>query len=144
MAQARRAQPRQTAWRRRKAKPRDLGLSFKPVTADEYECTVWGAVYASARLPLTRAELASLIEATRSDLLSVVMLGDPSGYPFERSVRIDPDAEATALRTLAHAGYRLFRTIFEHPAAGEEARRIGRYLQAQATGGGRLNSGRGA
>jgi len=114
-------------------RPRDVGLRIARAT-DGYECIVWGAVSALARLPIEPAQLAKVVDEARADLLKVVGQTDEHhALVFQTQVGIPPAAHAVALRTLARAGARLFQNLFYHPKAGEDARLVGDYLRQVAT-----------
>ena len=92
---------------------------MSPASGGGYDCVVWGAVSARARLPIQQAYLASAIDTARRDLSNVVTHRNAAGdYIFQTSIDI-PDAERdVALRTMARAGALLFQKIFFGPAAG--------------------------
>jgi hypothetical protein len=110
--------------------PRDAGLLISPASGGGYDCVVWGAVSASARLPVDQAYLASAIDAARDDLMKVVMQRNTAGdYVFQTLIDI-PDADRNvALRTLARAGALLFQKMFFGPAAGADSRTVGEFLR---------------
>ena len=116
--------------------PRDLGLSISP-SIGGYDCTVWGAVAARARLPIPPAELAKAVDVARDELLKVVMWRDPQnpagGYPFQTATGIPEAGREFALTTLARAGAGLFRKLFFGPAAAADANKVGEFLRRMAT-----------
>ena len=113
--------------------PRDIGLQISPLTGG-YDCVVWGAVSARARLPLLPGYLASAVDAARRELLNVIMHQDEGGnYDFQTSVDILSPAGEFALRTMARAGARLFQQIFFGPAAGADSQAIGTFLRTAAS-----------
>ena len=116
--------------------PRDLGLSISP-SVGGYDCTVWGAVAARARLPIPQAELAKAVDVARNELLKVVMWRDPvdpaGSYPFQTATDIPDAGREFALATLARAGAALFRKLFWSPAAAADANKVGEFLRRMAT-----------
>ena len=114
-------------------RPRDVGLSMSPA-AGGYDCVVWGAVSARARLPLQPAYLASAVDAARHELLKVVMQQDAAGkYVFQTGIDI-PDADRdVALKTMARAGALLFQKMFFGPAAGADSKVVGEFLRRMAS-----------
>jgi hypothetical protein len=115
-------------------RPRDIGLSISPGLGG-YECIVWGAVSARARLTLQPAELGSAIDVARDDIMDkVVMYRDATGgYPFQQSIDI-PQADLDAvLKVMARAGARLFDKLFFGPGAGDDSQRIGNFLKQKAS-----------
>ncbi|MDQ6638296.1 MAG: CHAT domain-containing protein, partial [Pseudomonadota bacterium] len=113
--------------------PRDIGVSLS-LAADGYDCVVWGAVAARARLPLQPAFLASAIDALRRELMKVVMYQDASGAcVFQTGIDIaDADRDA-ALKTMARAGALLFQKVFFGPAAGADSKAVGAFLRDAAS-----------
>jgi hypothetical protein len=109
--------------------PRDAGLSISPV-AGGYDCVVWGAVSARARLPLQPAFLANAIDTERLDLMKVVMHQSAGGqYIFQTGIDI-PDADRDfALKTMARAGALLFQKLFFGPGAGADSKTVGEFLR---------------
>jgi hypothetical protein len=99
---------------------------MSPASGGGYDCVVWGAVSARARLPIQQAYLASAIDTARRDLSNVVTHRNAAGdYIFQTSIDI-PDAERdVALRTMARAGALLFQKIFFGPAAGADSKAVG-------------------
>ncbi len=114
-------------------RPRDVGLSMSPA-AGGYDCVVWGAVSARARLPLQPAFLASAIDAARRELLKVVMHQDATGkYVFQTGIDI-PDADRdVALKIMARAGALLFQKMFFGPGAGADSKVVGEFLRRMAS-----------
>ena len=114
-------------------RPRDVGLSMSPA-AGGYDCVVWGAVSARARLPLQPAYLASAIDTARRELIKVVMHQDAGGkYVFQTGIDI-PDADRdVALKTMARAGALLFQKMFFGPAAGADSKVVGEFLRRMAS-----------
>ena len=114
-------------------KPRDIGISLS-LTADGYDCIVWGEVAARARLPLQPAYLASAIDALRRELLKVVRYRDADGRSvFQERIDIPASDRDFALRTMARAGALLFQRMFFGPAAGPDAKSVGNYLREAAS-----------
>jgi hypothetical protein len=112
--------------------PRDIGLSISP-SVGGYDCIVWGAVMARARLPILPADLAKAVDVAREELMKVVMRGANGEYPFQAGVDI-PDADRDfALATLARAGATLFRKLFWGPLAAGDANRVGDFLRKMAS-----------
>lgn len=113
--------------------PRDVGLSISPGVGG-YECMVWGAVSARARLPIQPAFLASAIEAARRELMKVVMHQSAAGeFVFQTGVDIRDADRDDALKTMARAGALLFQKLFFGPAAGEDSKAVGEFLRKMAT-----------
>jgi hypothetical protein len=116
-------------------KPRDVGLSLS-LGNGGYDCVVWGEVAARARLPLQPAFLASAIDATRRELMKVVMHQDDKGeYVFQTGIDIAPADRDFALTTMARAGALLFQKVFFGPAAGPDSKSVGTYLREAASDG---------
>lgn len=112
--------------------PRDIGVSLS-LAADGYDCVVWGAVAARARLPLQPAFLASAIEAMRRELMKVVMYQDAGGaYVFQTGIDIAEADRDVALRTMARAGALLFQKVFFGPGAGADSKAVGNFLRDAA------------
>jgi CHAT domain len=113
-------------------KPRELGLRFKRVETG-YECTIWGAVSNQVVLPLNSVELNVLINGARKAMMDVVMYTDANNTKiFQRSIDIDAQSSAAALKILAFAGAELFQGLFFGPAAGQDVKQIGEYLKKLA------------
>lgn len=111
---------------------RDLGLLIKPSDGG-YDCTVWGAVAASAHLPITPAYLDDAIKVARSQLMQVVMQRDAAGnYVFQSDVEIPKEATALALKTMSFAGALLLQKLFYAPGAGLDSKAIGDVLRRLA------------
>jgi hypothetical protein len=111
---------------------RDLGLLIKPSDGG-YDCTVWGAVAASAHLPITPAFLDDTIKKARSQLMQVVMQRDAAGnYVFQSEQPIPKDATAQALKTMSFAGALLMQRLFYGPAAGLDSKAVGDVLRRLA------------
>lgn len=111
---------------------RDLGLLIKPSDGG-YDCTVWGAVAASAHLPITPAFLDDAIRVARSQLMQVVMQRDAAGnYVFQSDEPISKDATALALKTMSFAGALLLQKLFYGPGAGLDSKDIGDVLRRLA------------
>mgnify|MGYP001544192083 CR=1 FL=1 len=109
--------------------PRDVGVSLS-LAADGYDCVVWGAVAARARLPVQPALLASAIEAMRRELMKVVMHQDASGaYVFQTGIDIAAADRDFALTTMARAGALLFQKVFFGPAAAADSKAVGTFLR---------------
>jgi hypothetical protein len=112
--------------------PRELGLRFKPVEAG-YECTIWGAVSNQVVLPLNSVELKVLIDGARKAMMDVVMYKDTDNTNiFQRSIDIDANSSAAALKILAFAGAELFQGLFFGPRAGADVKQIVNYLKRLA------------
>jgi hypothetical protein len=112
---------------------RDLGLLIKPSDGG-YDCTVWGAVAASAHLPITPAYLDDAIKVARSQLMQVVMQRDAAGnYVFQSDVEIPKEATALALKTMSFAGALLLQKLFYAPGAGLDSKAIGDVLRRLAS-----------
>ncbi len=112
---------------------RDLGLLIKP-NDDGYDCTVWGAVAASAHLPITPAFLDDAINVARSQLMQVVMQRDAEGrYVFQSDEPIAAAATAQALKTLSFAGALLLKKLFYGPGAGLDSKAVGDVLRRLAS-----------
>ncbi|MEO5843457.1 MAG: CHAT domain-containing protein [Caldimonas sp.] len=113
--------------------PRDIGVSLA-LAGDGYDCVVWGAVASRARLPLQPAFLASAVEATRRELMKVVMHQDAGGsYVFQTGIDIADADRDFALRTMARAGALLFQKVFFGPAAGADSKAVGTFLRDAAS-----------
>jgi hypothetical protein len=85
-------------------RPRDIGLSISPAVGG-YDCIIWGATMARAKLPLAPAYLASAIDAARDDVMKVVMHKDANGeYAFQKAIKIPAADRDAALNILARAG----------------------------------------
>ena len=113
--------------------PRDVGLSMSPAVGG-YDCVVWGAVSARARLPIQPAFLASAIDAARREIMKVVMHEDATGdYRFQSGIDIPDVDRDVALKTMAHAGALLFHKMFFGPAAGADSNTVGEFLRKMAT-----------
>ncbi|WP_233885450.1 CHAT domain-containing protein [Paraburkholderia flagellata] len=111
---------------------RDIGLLIKPGDGG-YDCTVWGAVAASAHLPITPAYLDDAIRVARSQLMQVVMQRDAAGnYVFQSDEPISRDATALALKTMSFAGALLMQKLFYGPASGLDSKAIGDVLRRLA------------
>ncbi|SAL68161.1 CHAT domain protein [Caballeronia udeis] len=111
---------------------RDLGLLIKPSDGG-YDCTVWGAVAASAHLPITPAYLDDAIRVARSQLMQVVMQRDGAGnYPFQSDEPISKESTALALRTMSFAGALLLQRLFYAPGAGLDSKAVGDVLRRLA------------
>ena len=114
-------------------KPRDIGLSISPAVGG-YDCIVWGAVMTRAKLPLQPAYLASAIDAARDEVMKVVMYKDANGdYAFQKAIEIPAADSDAALKILARAGAQLFHKLFFGPAAGDDSKRVGKYLRDMAS-----------
>jgi hypothetical protein len=76
----------------------------------------------TATLPLTKNMLDILIKEFRKTLLDkVVYLKDPQGkLVYQVDVAVTPDYRDKGLRTLAEAGFKMYRAIFFPEAAGLE------------------------
>ncbi len=113
--------------------PRDVGLSISAADGG-YDCVVWGAVSARARLPLQPAFLASVIDTARREIMKVVMQQDGAGnYLFQTGIDIPAVDRDIALRTMARAGATLFQKIFFGAAAGADSKAIGEFLRKMAS-----------
>lgn len=113
--------------------PRDIGLSISPADGG-YDCVVWGAVSARARLPLQPEFLASAIDTARREIMKVVMHQDAGGnYTFQTGIDIPAADRDVALRTMARAGASLFQKMFFGPAAGADSKAIGEFLRKMAS-----------
>jgi hypothetical protein len=113
--------------------PRDVGLSISPGPGG-YDCVVWGAVSARARLPLQPEFLASAIDTARREIMKVVMQQDAGGnYIFQTGIEIPAADRDVALRTMARAGATLFQKMFFGPAAGADSKAIGEFLRKMAS-----------
>ena len=113
--------------------PRDVGLQLS-LAGDGYDCVVFGAVAARARLPLQPAFLAGAVEALRRELMKVVMHQDDKGaYVFQTGIDIADVDRDFALKTMARAGALLFQKVFFGPAAGDDSKRIGSFLRDAAS-----------
>jgi hypothetical protein len=113
---------------------RDITLVIQPAAGGGFDCIVIGATHASGRLPIGQAELAAAIRTARRAIMRVVNTRDGGKYPFQESVDIEPAQRDGALRTLAEAGYLLFRAIFFGPAADAQSHVIGNWLLREANG----------
>ena len=114
-------------------RPRDIGVSLAPGVAG-YDCVVWGAVAARARLPVPSARLASAIDALRRELMKVVMHQDENGaYVFQTGIDIADADRDFALKTMARAGALLFQRVFFGPGAGADSQAVGNFLRQQAS-----------
>jgi len=114
-------------------KPRDIGVSLAQGVAG-YDCVVWGAVAARARLPLQPAYLASAIDALRRELMKVVMYQDANGaYVFQTGIDIAAADRDFALATMARAGALLFQRVFFGPGAAADSKAVGDFLRQQAS-----------
>jgi hypothetical protein len=113
--------------------PRDIGVSLSLAGAG-YDCVVWGAVAARARLPLQSGFLASAVDALRRELMKVVMYQDANGANvFQTGIDIIAADRDAALTTMARAGALLFQKIFFGPAAGADAKAVGTFLRQAAS-----------
>lgn len=112
---------------------RDVGLSIRPSPNGGFDCTVWGVTAGEVKLPIRAEELATEIDAARSALLRVVNAKTRDGTrPFQDDVEIKEGAmRDTALSSIALAGYRLFQSLFFHPAADRQCHALGEWLIEQ-------------
>jgi len=114
-------------------RPRDVGLSIAPGIGG-YDCVVWGAVSARARLPVQPAALAKAVEIARRELMKVVMYKDAAGnFVFQTGMDIPEADNLVALKTMARAGARLFNVLFFGPGAADDSRKIGEFLRKNLT-----------
>jgi hypothetical protein len=113
--------------------PRDVGLSISP-TVGGYDCVVWGAVAARARLPLQSAFLAKSIDILRLEVMKVVMHQDVAGnYVFQTGIDIPNADRDVVLKTMARAGALLFQKMFFGPGAGADSNAVGNFLRRMAS-----------
>ncbi|WP_448625823.1 CHAT domain-containing protein [Geodermatophilus sp. URMC 64] len=112
--------------------PRELSLQLSPGRNGGYTCVVTGRTARYAELPIKDEELADAAEQVRAALMQVVNHREGTGYPFSDGLDVPEAAEQFALQTLAFAGADLFQRLFWHPAAGEDAKNIGRGLREVA------------
>ena len=109
---------------------RDLSLLITPGTG-VYECWLHGPTAKRARLPLSQAELAKVVEVARQEMMKVVMYQDSNGrYVFQAGVAIAEEHRAFALKTLALAGAQLFRRIFLPSSGAADLKELGQYLRS--------------
>ncbi len=114
-------------------KPRDIALLVEPAGPQGFSCTALGSVGGRAVLPITATELTAAVDAAREAMMSVISTRSGNGESiFQTRIDIPPEAQQTALRTLARAGARLFQQLFLHPAAGADAKRVGEWLRGYA------------
>ncbi len=114
-------------------KPRDIALLVEPAAPQGFSCTALGSVGGRAVLPITATELTAAVDAAREAMMSVISTRSSNGEPiFQTRIDIPPEAQQSALRTLARAGARLFQQLFLHPAAGADAKRVGEWLRGYA------------
>jgi len=109
--------------------PFDIGISLSSAD-DGYDCVVWGAVAARARLKLQPSFLASAIESLRREVMKVVMHQDSDGaYVFQTGIDIGPESQDFALAGMARAGALLFQKMFFGPNAGDDSKAVGNNLR---------------
>ena len=114
-------------------KPRDIALLVEPAGPQGFSCTALGSVGGRAVLPITATELTAAVDAAREAMMNVISTRSGNGESiFQTRIDIPPEAQQTALRTLARAGARLFQQLFLHPAAGADAKRVGEWLRGYA------------
>jgi hypothetical protein len=116
---------------------RDMGLSIQPSAGGGFDCMMWGVAASMAHLPISAAELAQGIDDLRAAVFSVIdAKNSQGGSPFLTGVVIPPNASAAGLKVMAEAGYRLFQSLFFHPASDLQCKAMGNSLIKKITGAG--------
>lgn len=113
--------------------PRDLNLWIE-YTGSEFQARLSGSAAWSAKLPITKEELALAIEKARAALEHVVDYeGDNGALIYQRAdTTIPPEVYQETLPRVAEAGWLLFNTIFFAPAADQAAKQLGALIQRLA------------
>jgi len=112
-------------------RPREIVLTVDPIDGG-YRLTAQMGTRQRATIPIPEAQLNDLIAQTRAALMTVVTYADASNRkPFQEGIDIDAASSAAALKTLAVAGGRLYRTLFYGRSASDELIKLGDWLRAQ-------------
>ena len=116
--------------------PRDISLTLERDGRDAgYNCHIVtdGSAAPPVYLAITPEGLAQEVDALQKALMEVVRTLDSDGREvFQAAVQISKEHEHAALRTMAHAGARLFREIFFGDSSGPGSQNLGAYLRSAA------------
>jgi hypothetical protein len=112
-------------------KPREIILTIDPIDAG-YRMIAQMGTRTRATIPIPEVQLNDLIAQTRAALLTVVTYADANNRkPFQEGIDIDAVSSAAALKTLAVAGGRLFRTLFYGRTASADLVKLGDWLKSE-------------
>jgi hypothetical protein len=115
--------------------PRDVTLFIKKAV-DGYDLTLVREAVTEARLPISALELNQLVKEARQALLDVVRTQKGNTFPYQMAdMTIPADIGQQALKSLARAGWKLYRGIFFGPSAGADANLLGERLRELSEGG---------
>ena len=120
--------------------PRDISLTLERIDAG-YKCHIVadGKSAPPAYLTITPEALSMEVDALQNSLLDVVRTLDDHGTEvFQVGLQIPRAQERAALRTMAHAGERLFRELFFGEQSGVDSHKLGNYLREAANDEGAL------
>ncbi|MEO7589492.1 MAG: CHAT domain-containing protein [Arachnia sp.] len=116
--------------------PRDISLTLeRDDRGAGYNCHVVadGRAAPPVCLAITPEGLAQEVDALQKSLMEVVRTLDKDGREvFQAAVQISKEHERAALRTMAHAGARLFREIFFGDSSNLGSQDLGSYLRSAA------------
>lgn len=119
---------------------RDVNL-WIDYTGNEFQARLTGPAAWSAKLPITKEEVALAVEQARAALEHIVDYEGNNGalvYQFVETA-IPPEVYQETLPRVAEAGWLLFNTIFFPPAADDATKKLGGLIQKMAREEARLN-----
>ncbi len=111
--------------------PRQVNLTILQAGAG-FQLILSGAVAATCQLNITPQHLNALVDGLRKQLTEVVQLTYQGEKVFQTRVDIPEPASELAFKTLAQAGYGLYRSLFFGPGADSQSRNLGKKLSEMA------------